>query len=64
VRFRTKNSTTANEFPGVGDFNSTFETVNCHFSFLLLDFGDQHHLSIKIAKASAGLSDLLPRLFA
>lgn len=62
VFMRTKNSTTANDFPGVGDFNSTFKTVNCHFLLLLLDFGYQHHLSTRISVLTSSPPSLIPEI--
>ena len=63
VGCRTKHPAISNNLPKLENLNSAFKTVKCHFSFLLLDFGDQHHLSIRIAKVSAGPSDLLPLVF-
>ena len=39
VGCRTKHPTISNNLPKLGNLNSAFKTVNCHFSFLLLDFG-------------------------
>jgi len=39
VGCRTKHPAISNNLPRLENLNSTFETVNCHFSFLLSDYG-------------------------